>query len=132
MDLDEAHRIVAEQHRAVLGTLRAGGEPQLSPVLITTGGPGVLAVSTRAGAAKVRNLRRHPRAWVCVLPEAFFGRWIQVDCDAEVVDQPEALPLLEDYYRSISGEHEDWDAYREAMRSEDRVLLRLTPTRAVG
>jgi hypothetical protein len=32
---------------------------------------------------------------------------------------------LEDYYRGISGEHPDWDDYREAMVRERRVLVRI-------
>jgi PPOX class probable F420-dependent enzyme len=130
MDLDEARAIVRTQHRAVLSTLRADGEPQMSPVLVITDSAGRITISTRAGSAKVRNLRRNPRAWLCVLPDQFFGRWIQVEGDVEIVELPDALPLLEDYYRSISGEHENWDDYRQAMRDENRVLLRVELTRA--
>ena len=132
MDLDRARSFVRDNHRAVLGTLRSDGTPQLSPVLVAVDDAGRLVVSTRAATAKVRNLRREPRAWVCVLPDGFFGEWIQVDGSVEIVELPAALPLLEDYYRRISGEHEDWDAYRQAMREEHRVALRLRPTRAVA
>ncbi|GAB3674433.1 PPOX class F420-dependent oxidoreductase [Saccharopolyspora tripterygii] len=132
MDVDEAVALIRDQHHAVLGTLREDGTPLMTPVLAAVDEQGRAVVSTRSGSGKVRNLRRDPRAWLCVLPDAFFGRWFQLDADVEIVALPEALPLLEDYYRSLSGEHEDWDSYREAMRSENRVLLRLTPTRAVG
>jgi len=37
---------------------------------------------------------------------------------------------LVDLYRQISGEHPDWDEFREAMRTERRVLLRLHVERA--
>ncbi|MGI8309303.1 PPOX class F420-dependent oxidoreductase [Saccharopolyspora sp. ASAGF58] len=132
MDLDEAREVIGNQHRAVLSTLRADGTPQMTPVLTTTDSAGHVTVSTVAGAAKVRNLRRDPRAWLCVLPDQFFGRWIQVEGIVEIVELPAALPLLEEYYRRISGEHEDWAAYRQAMQEEHRVLLRITPTRAVS
>ncbi|RRO13803.1 PPOX class F420-dependent oxidoreductase [Saccharopolyspora rhizosphaerae] len=132
MDVDVARELLREQHRAVLGTLRGDGTPLMTPVLATVDANGRVVISTRSASGKVRNLRRDPRAWLCVLPDAFFGRWFQVDAEAEVVELPDALPLLEDYYRRVSGEHEDWDSYREAMRSENRVLLRLTPTRAIG
>lgn len=130
MNLDEARAIVQTQHRAVLSTARANGTPQMSPVLATVDSTGHVTVSTRAGSAKVRNLRRDPRVWLCILPDAFFGRWIQVEGTAEIVELPDALPLLEAYYRSISGEHENWDDYRDAMWAEQRVLLRISLTRA--
>lgn len=126
----EARSVVQVQHRGVLCTHRSDGQPQMSPVLATVDSAGRIVISTTAGTAKVRNLRRDPRAWLCVLPDTFFGRWLQVEGDVEIVELPEALPLLEDYYRSISGEHEDWDAYRAAMRAENRVLVRIEPTRA--
>lgn len=130
MDLDQARSFVREHHRAVLSTVRADGTPQLSPVLASVDDAGRVLVSTSEGSAKVRNLRRDRRAWVCVLPDEFFGEWIQVEGAVEIVEQPAALPLLEDYYRGISGEHEDWAAYREAMARERRVLLRIELTRA--
>lgn len=130
MELDEARAVVRAQHRAVLATTRSDGTPQMSPVLVTLDDEGRLVVSTRETAAKVKNLRRDPRAWLCVLPDGFFGRWAQIEGAVEIVALPEALPLLEEYYRSINGEHENWDEYREAMRRERRVLVRVTPTRA--
>ncbi|RCW47282.1 PPOX class probable F420-dependent enzyme [Halopolyspora algeriensis] len=130
MNLDEARSAVRTQHHAVLSTMREDGTPQMSPVLATVDGAGRVVVSTSAGTAKVRNLRRDPRAWLCVLPDRFFGSWIQVEGDVHIVELPEALPLLEEYYRSISGEHEDWGAYRAAMKAENRVLIQVTLTRA--
>jgi PPOX class probable F420-dependent enzyme len=130
MDLDEARSVVRTQHRAVLSTLRADGTPQMTPVLATVDAEGRVTISTSARTAKVRNLRRDPRAWLCVLPDTFFGQWIQVEGDVEIVELPDALPLLEEYYRSVSGEHENWDDYRNAMRAEERVLLRVSLTRA--
>lgn len=130
MDLDEARAVVRAQHRAVLSTLRSDSTPQMTPVLATVDSAGRITISTSGDTAKVHNLRRDPRAWLCVLPDNFFGNWIQVEGDVEIVELPDALPLLEDYYRDISGEHEDWDGYREAMRRENRVLLRVRLTRA--
>jgi PPOX class probable F420-dependent enzyme len=130
MDLDEARDVVREQHRAVLATLRGDGTPQMSPVLVAVDDEGRALVSTREPALKVRNLRRDPRLWLCVLPDGFFGRWVQIEGRAEIVSLPAAMDGLVDYYRRVSGEHENWDDYREAMERERRVLLRVELTRA--
>ena len=130
MDLDEARAVIREQHRAVLTTLRADSTPQMSPVLVAVDDDGYPLVSTRETALKVRNLRRDRRLWLCVLPDGFFGRWIQVEGRANIVSLPDALDGLVDYYRRIAGEHENWDDYRAAMQRERRVLLRVTLDRA--
>jgi PPOX class probable F420-dependent enzyme len=130
MDLEVARAVIAEQHHAVLATLRRDGTPQLSPVLAVVDGAGHVVVSTREAALKVRNLRRDPRAWLCVLPDGFFGRWVQVGGTVQVLALPEAMDGLIDYYRRVSGEHPDWDDYRAAMQREARVLLQIDLTAA--
>ena len=91
---------------------------------------GHLVISTRETAVKARNLSRDPRASLCLMNDRFFGEWLQAEGTAEIIRLPEAMDLLVDYYRQISGEHPDWDDYREAMRRERRVLVRITVTRA--
>jgi len=130
MDLDQARAVVASQHRAVLATMRQDGTPQMSPVVAGVDDDGMLAISTRQPAYKVRNVRRDPRVWLCVLPDGFFGRWIQIEGTASVVELPEAMEPLVSYYRSVAGEHPNWDEYRASMEQEQRVLLRIEPTRA--
>jgi PPOX class probable F420-dependent enzyme len=131
MDLDEARAVVAEQHHAVLTTLRRDGTPQMSPIAVTVDADGYAVVSTRETAMKVKNLRRDPRAWICVFPDSFWGGpFIQIEGDVTIVSLPEAMDGLVDYYRSISGEHPDWDDYRAAMERDRRVLLKLAITRA--
>ena len=130
MDLDTAREYLRAHHRAVLATVRSGGRPQLSPVLCAVDGKGRVLISTRETAVKARNARRDPRVSLCVLNDGFFGDWIQVEGDAEVISLPEAMDLLVDYYRLVAGEHSDWDDYRAAMESEHRVVLRVTITRA--
>ena len=125
MDVSEAQDIIRVQHRAVLATLRPDGEVQMSPVLATLDAEGFAVISARETAYKVRNLRRDPRAWLCVLPDAFFGRWIQIGGRAEIVSLPQAMDGLIAYYRSISGEHPDWDDYRRAMLRDKRCLIRV-------
>jgi PPOX class probable F420-dependent enzyme len=131
MDINDARDFVRKHHQAVLATRRKDGRPQLSPVSVTLDPEGRVTISSREHAYKVRNLRRDPHVSLCVLPDGFYGGpWVQIDGTAEVVSQPEALDLLVEYYRSISGEHPDWDEYREAMVQQERVLVRITIERA--
>ncbi len=64
-----------------------------------------------------------------MLSDAFAGEWVQVSGSTTVVDVPEALDGLVAYFRSISGEHPDWDEYRQAMIDQGKVLIRLVPDR---
>ena len=130
MEIAEALDVVRSQHRAVLATLRRDGTPQMSPVSVAADAGGRLLISSRETAVKTRNLLRDPRAFVCVFPDEFYGRWVQVNGEVEVVHLPEAMDGLVEYYRLAAGEHPDWDEYRAAMTAERRVLLRLTPTSA--
>lgn len=130
MESAKAREILANQPHAVLATMRKDGTPQMSPVLVAVDDDGLVVISTRQTAYKVHNIRRDPRVWLCVLPEQFFGNWIQVEGTTEIVELPNAMEGLVDYYRRLNGEHPDWDEYREAMRSERRVLLRVDITRA--
>jgi PPOX class probable F420-dependent enzyme len=130
MDLDEARAVIREQHRAVLATMRDDGTPQMSPVLVALDDDGRVLISTRETAVKVRNVRRDGRLWLCVLPDGFFGRWVQVEGQVEIVSLPEAMDGLVDYFRRVSGEHDNWDDYRAAMQREKRVLLRVQLVRA--
>jgi PPOX class probable F420-dependent enzyme len=130
MDLGTAREFLRAHHRAVLATSRADGRPQLSPVTATVDDEGRVLISTREAAVKTRNLRRDPRASLCVLSDGFFGDWIQADGTAEIVPLPDAMEILVSYYRSVAGEHPDWDDYRAAMERDRRVVVRITMTRA--
>jgi len=130
MDNGRAADFLRAHHRAVLATARADGRPQLSPVTCTVDGEGRVLISTRETALKTRNLRRRPQASLCVFTDNFFGEWVQVEGDVEIISLPEAMDLLVDYYRRISGEHPDWDDYRAAMVRDRRVIARITITRA--
>lgn len=130
MDLDEAREYLRANHRAVLATMRRDGTPQMSPVACAVDGSGRVVVSSRETAIKTKNVRRDPRAWLCVFPDAFFGGFVQVEGDVTVVSLPDAMDGLVDYYRSVAGEHPDWDDYKAAMQKEQRCLITLSLTRA--
>ncbi|HEY0641325.1 MAG TPA: PPOX class F420-dependent oxidoreductase [Pseudonocardiaceae bacterium] len=126
VDRDELLEFLRPRHRALLITTRADGRPQCSPVACGVDAQGRIVVSTYPSRAKARNLRRDPTATVCVLSDDWNGPYVQVDGHAEVLDLPAALEPLVDYFRCISGEHPDWDEYREAMRRQGKSLIRVT------
>ncbi|MDQ1586826.1 MAG: hypothetical protein QOH80_2191 [Actinomycetota bacterium] len=130
MTPDEARAFLLDNHRAVMATFRSDGRPQLSPVTTAVDDQGRVMISTRQTAMKTKNLRRDPRISLCLLNDGFFGDWAQVEGSAEIVELPEAMDLLVDYYRRVSGEHPDWDDYRAAMERDKRVVVRFTIERA--
>ncbi|HET9946034.1 MAG TPA: PPOX class F420-dependent oxidoreductase [Actinomycetes bacterium] len=132
MPPEAAREFLRTNHHAVLATLRADGRPQMTPVGAGVDAEGRVIVSTPETTAKARNLRRDPRVTVCVFSDRSYGGWVQVEGTAEIVERPEAIELLVDYYRRLSGEHPDWDEYRAAMVAERRVLVRFEIDRATG
>jgi PPOX class probable F420-dependent enzyme len=129
VELDGLLEFIRPRHQAVLLTYRADGSPQASPVTCGVDSAGRIVVSTYPERAKTANARRSGRASVIVLSDDFGGPWVQVDGDAEVLDLPESVEPLVEYFRAISGEHPDWDEYREAMRRQGKSLIRVTPRR---
>ncbi len=129
VDLAGLLDFVRPRHHMVLTTRRADGSPQMSPVSGGVDEQGRLVISTYPERAKTTNARRDPRVSVMVLSDDWNGAWVQVDGTCEVIDLPDSVEPLVDYYRSISGEHPDWDEYREAMVRQGKSLLRVTPTR---
>ncbi|WP_319462864.1 PPOX class F420-dependent oxidoreductase [Micromonospora sp. RTP1Z1] len=126
VDRDALIDFLRPRHKVVLMTTRADGRPQSSPVSCGVDGAGRLVISTYPERAKVTNIRRDPRVSACVLSDDWNGPWVQVDGTAEVLDLPEALEPLVEYFRSISGEHPDWDEYRAAMAKQGKSLIRVT------
>ncbi|MFF5989271.1 PPOX class F420-dependent oxidoreductase [Prauserella flavalba] len=114
------------RHRGVLMTTRADGSPQLSPVTCGVDESGRIVVSTYPMRAKAKNARREPRVSMCVLSDEWNGPYVQLDGTAEVLDMPDALDGLVEYFRCISGEHPDWAEYREAMARQNKSLIRIT------
>jgi PPOX class probable F420-dependent enzyme len=126
---ERARQFLRAHHQAVLATTRADGRPQMSPVLYATDERDRILISTRETAVKTRNLRRDPYASICAFTDRFFGDWVQAEGPAEVISLPDAMDLLVDYYRLISGDHPDWSDYRAAMARERRVIVRVTLSR---
>jgi PPOX class probable F420-dependent enzyme len=113
----------------VLTTFRADGSPQSSPVTGGVDADGRLVVASYPQRAKSANIRRTGTASVVVLSDEFNGPYVQVDGDAEVIDLPDAVEPLVEYFRAVAGEHSDWDEYRSAMVEQGKSLIRVTPRR---
>jgi PPOX class probable F420-dependent enzyme len=127
--LSELLDFVRPRHRMVLSTFRADGSLQSSPVTGGVDQQGRLVIASYPQRAKSVNIRRTPEASVVVLSDEFNGAYVQIDGDAEVIDVPDAVELLVDYYRAIAGEHPDWDEYRSAMLTQRKCVIRVTPHR---
>ncbi|HEX5203071.1 PPOX class F420-dependent oxidoreductase [Paractinoplanes rhizophilus] len=126
VDRDGLLEFLRPRHHAILMTTRKDGRPQASPNTCGVDTEGRIVISTYPERAKAFNVRRDPRVSVLVLSDDFGGAWVQVDGTAEVLDLPEALEPLVEYFRVISGEHPDWDEYRQAMRDQGKSLIRVT------
>ncbi|MGO3325374.1 PPOX class F420-dependent oxidoreductase [Gordonia sp. (in: high G+C Gram-positive bacteria)] len=129
VELADLLDFVRTRHQMVLLTSRGDGSPQMSPVTAGVDADGRIVIATYPGRAKTANAKRNPQVSVCVLSDKFGEAWVQVDGTADVLDMPEVEDGLVDYFRSISGEHSDWDEYRAAMRLQNKSLIRITPTR---
>ena len=133
LSLEDARRYLETNHRAFLNTRRKDGGLQSSLVRAQLDGQGRAVVWARGSTAKLKNLRRDPRAALSVLGESGAAPWLHVEGAAQVVGQPDAMPLLEEYYRIREGkEHANWDAYRAQMTAENRALICITITTALG
>jgi PPOX class probable F420-dependent enzyme len=126
VELPELLDFVRTRHQVVLTTTRSDGSPQMSPVTAGIDEQGRLVVSTYPDRAKAGNARRDPRGSALVLSDDFGDAWVQLDGEFEVLDGEDAIEPLVDYFRCISGEHPDWEEYRQAMRDQGKSLLRMT------
>jgi hypothetical protein len=115
MELATAHAFAAERRNGVLVTLKRDGRPQLSNIVYQFA-DGTFRISITSDRAKYVNLRRDPRASIYV------GRDPH-DASAD------ALVAL---YRSIAGEHPDWEDYRRAMVADNRAVVTVKVTNAYG
>jgi PPOX class probable F420-dependent enzyme len=129
VDRETLLEFVRPRHKGTLVTTRKDGRPQMSPVACGVDGEGRIVVSTYPERAKAVNLRRDPRVSILIHSDDWNDPYVQVDGTAEVLDMPEALEPLVEYFRCIAGEHPDWDEYRQAMARQDKSLIRITVER---
>ncbi|MEV7993202.1 PPOX class F420-dependent oxidoreductase [Streptomyces sp. NPDC086077] len=129
VSLDELLDFVRPRHHALLLTRRADGDPQASPLTCGVDDSGRIVMSTYPERAKTRNAKRDPRVSLVVLSDDWNGPWVQIDGTAEVIDTPDSVEPLVEYYRNIAGEHPDWAEYRQAMVKQGKSIIRVTPQR---
>jgi PPOX class probable F420-dependent enzyme len=128
---------VAGNRWGVLATIKRDGRPQLSNVgYAYDSGEGLIRVSVTADRAKTRNLLADPRVTLHVASKDFWT-WVAVEGTAELTpvaaDPHDAtVDELVTYYQGISGEHENWEAYRAAMVADRRLVVRLRPEHTYG
>jgi PPOX class probable F420-dependent enzyme len=136
MELTDAMEFVRDHRRGVLVTQKRDGRPQLSNIAYAVGEDGVIRISITADRAKYRNLQRTPQASLHVTREDFYAyAVIEADVElSEVAAAPDdaAVDELVEQYRTIAGEHDDWDEFRQAMVRDRRLIVRLKPTHAYG
>ena len=136
MDTAALRSLVGSKHQGVLVTLKKDGRPQLSNITYFLGGDGAIRISVTDSRAKTKNLRRDPRASLHVA-QSDFWRYCVIEADVELMPvaadpHDDTVNALVDYFRSVMGEHDDWDDYRRAMVADGRLLLMLRPTYAYG
>ena len=122
---EELVEFLRPRHFAVLSTRRRSGAPQMSPVTCGVDAAGRVVVSTYPERAKAVNARRDPAVSLCVMSDDR-DPWVQVDGRAEVIDCPDSVEPLVEYYRAVAGEHPDWDEYRAAMVTQGKSIIRVT------
>lgn len=136
MDIDSALRYAASIQRGVLATMKTDGRPQLSNIMFGVGGDGIVRISVTATRAKTANIRRDPRVSLHATASDFWS-YVVLEGSAELTpvarDQQDAtVGELVDLYRQLQGEHPDWDDYRASMVADERLIVRLRPSRAYG
>ena len=136
MDLSKALDFAREHRRGVLVTEKRDGRPQLSNIIYAVDDGGTVRISITADRAKAKNLARDPRASLHVTRDEFYA---YVVLEGEAALSPVAttphdatVDELVELYRSMVGEHDDWDDYRAAMVRDRRLVARLTATHAYG
>jgi PPOX class probable F420-dependent enzyme len=136
MQLSDALDFARDKRNGILIALKSDGRPQSSNIVFAVGDDDVIRISVTDGRAKTTNLRRDSRASLHVNRDDF---WAYVVIEADVTTLPVAaspddatVDALVDYYRTVAGEHDNWDEYRQAMVDDRRLLLELHPTHAYG
>ena len=132
---DNIRDFISNNDKAVLSTFRRSGAAQLSIVVVGNFGDGA-AFTTTEDRAKLWNLRRDPRCSLLVSQDSWWG-FVVLEGSARIMsadntDPEELREAFREVYRSISGEHPDWDEYDRAMVEDKRAVIVVVPERIYG
>jgi PPOX class probable F420-dependent enzyme len=133
--MDKLQDLLAANRNGVLVTIKRDGRPQLSNVSYAFA-DGVIRISVTDGRAKTKNLERDPRASFHVTSNTF-NTYAVAEGTAtlsDVAKQPDddVVEELVELYRSVQGEHPDWDEYRAVMVADQRRVVRIPVDRVYG
>lgn len=136
MDLATALDHARSHRNGVLVTLKRDGRPQLSNIVHAVGDHGTIDISITGDRAKAANMRRDPRVSLYVVGDNHWAYEViegiaALTAEAAAPDDA-TVDALVGYYRSVAGEHDDWDDYRAAMVRDRRLLVTIRPERAYG
>jgi PPOX class probable F420-dependent enzyme len=127
----------AGRHGGVLAVVQPNGRPHLSNVgYAYDTDADLIRISVTNGRVKTRYLRADPRVTLYTASQDFWT-WVAVEGTAELTavaadPHDDTVEELITYYRGTAGEHPDWDEYRAAMVSDQRLVVRFRPERTYG
>jgi PPOX class probable F420-dependent enzyme len=126
-----------QRNVGVLATIKRDGRPQLSNVSFHyDADKRTIRVSITEGRAKTANIRRDPRVSFHVSTQQGWSYAVAegtASLSPTAADPHDAtVDALVDVYRSIGGEHPDWEEYRAAMVADRRIVLTITIDRVYG
>lgn len=113
-------------------TLRQDGSPSTSVLFFGLDGDELL-LSTTKDRLKAKTLQRDPRIAVTVLDEGAPYRYVSIEGTARI-DEEDIVPGHVVVNRAMRG-IPDWTppaGYEETLKSQGRVLIRVTPKRVSG
>ena len=127
MENVEAEEFLKHNHQGVLVARKRDGSLQMTLVSSVIDGQGRVILTARERTYKVKNIRRNPQISLLVFGDRFHGsNYIQIDGRAEIVRHPEVMDIVIDWYRQLNGEHPKWGEYREKVKAEGRIAMRVT------
>jgi PPOX class probable F420-dependent enzyme len=126
MEIADAQKFMQENHRACIAIRQKDGWPQMTFVTPGIDPEGRVIITSRGTTYKVKHIRRDPRVSLLIFGEQYSGsKFVQIHGTAEIIELPDAMDILTYWYRQIRGEHKNWDEYRDQMKKEQRVIIRV-------
>ena len=126
MEIADAQKFIKDNHRACIAVRQKDGWPQMTLVTPGIDAEGRVILTSRGTTYKVKHIRREPKVSMLIFGEQFSGsKFVQIHGTAEVVDLPQAMDGLIDWYKTVRGEHKNWQDYKQQVADEKRVLIRI-------